>query len=132
METKDFIDKTNDIVKLLMNAAGSNNLTSVARIVTKQADMDCDGLIDECNEVIIKLKKAKIELMGLKQQCNQEKDINDFKTTWEWIDTFERESDEWREAFNLCKKYHDKYNCGDPIEYLNQIIEEHNKWRKRK
>lgn len=114
-----------------MNAAGSKNRTSAARIVTKQADMDCDGLIGECNEVIIKLKKAKVELMGLKEQINQNKSAKDFKSIWEWIATFEDGTPEWREAINICQKYYKKYNKPEPIEYLDQIIEEHNKWKKK-
>ena len=67
METKEFLNKTNGIVKFLVNAAGQDNFTTAARIVTKQAKMDCDGLIEECDEIIAMLKKAKIELLALKQ-----------------------------------------------------------------
>ena len=67
METKEFINKTNGIVKILANAAGQDNYIAIARIVTKQAKMDCDGLIEECDEIITMLKKAKIELLVLKQ-----------------------------------------------------------------
>ena len=67
METKEFIEKTNGIVKFLVNAAGQDNFTTAARIITKQAKMDCDGLIEECDEIITMLKKAKIELLALKQ-----------------------------------------------------------------
>ena len=67
METKEFIEKTNGIVNFLVNAAGQDNFTTAARIITKQAKMDCDGLIEECDEIIIMLKKAKIELLALKQ-----------------------------------------------------------------
>lgn len=67
METKEFINKTNGIVKILVNAAGQDNYIATARIVTKQAKMDCDGLIEECDEIITMLKKAKIELLALKQ-----------------------------------------------------------------
>ena len=67
METKEFINKTNGIVKFLVNAVGQDNITTVARITTKQAKMDCDGLIEECDEIITMLKKAKIELLALKQ-----------------------------------------------------------------
>lgn len=67
METKEFIDKTNGIVKFLVNAAGQDNFTTAARIIAKQAKMDCDGLIEECDEIITMLKKAKIELLALKQ-----------------------------------------------------------------
>ena len=67
METKEFIDKTNGIVKFLVNAAGQDNFTTAARIIAKQAKMDCDGLVEECDEIITMLKKAKIELLALKQ-----------------------------------------------------------------
>ena len=67
METKEFIEKTNGIVKFLVNAVGQDNFTTAARIITKQAKMDCDGLIEECDEIITMLKKAKIELLALKQ-----------------------------------------------------------------
>ena len=67
METKEFSEKTNGIVKFLVNAVGQDNFTTVARIITKQAKMDCDGLIEECDEIITMLKKAKIELLALKQ-----------------------------------------------------------------
>ena len=68
MEEKEFIEKTNDIVNFLVNAAGQDNYMAAARIITKQAEMDCDGLIEECNEVIVMLEKAKIELLALKQE----------------------------------------------------------------
>lgn len=67
METKEFLNKTNGIVKFLINAAGQDNFTTAARIIAKQAKMDCDGLIEECDEIITMLKKAKIELLALKQ-----------------------------------------------------------------
>ena len=67
METQEFIEKTNGIVNFLVNAAGQDNFTTAARIITKQAKMDCDGLIEECDEIITMLKKAKIELLALKQ-----------------------------------------------------------------
>ena len=67
METKEFINKTNGIGKFLVNAVGQDNFTTAARIITKQAKMDCDGLIEECDEIITMLKKAKIELLALKQ-----------------------------------------------------------------
>ena len=69
MEAKEFIEKTNDVVNILVNAAGQGNFIDAARIITKQAEMDCDGLIEECNEFIVMLEKAKIELLSLKQQC---------------------------------------------------------------
>ena len=68
MEEKEFIEKTNNIVKFLVNAAGQDNYMAAARIITKQAEMDCDGLIEECNEVIVMLEKAKIELLALRQE----------------------------------------------------------------
>ena len=132
METIEFIEKTNGIVRLLVNAAGPEDYTGVARIINKQANMDCDELINECNEIITKLKKGKVELMGLKKQINQNKSVKDFKSTWEWIATFEDGTPEWREAMNICQKYFKKYNNPEPIEYLDQIIEEHNKWKERK
>lgn len=67
MEAKEFIDKTNGIVKFLVNAVGQDNYIATARIITKQAKMDCDGLVEECDEIITMLKKAKIELLALKQ-----------------------------------------------------------------
>ena len=67
METKEFIGRTNNIVKFLVNAAGQDNYISAARIITKQAEMDCDGLIEECNEVIVMLEKMRNELLVLKQ-----------------------------------------------------------------
>lgn len=67
METKEFLNKTNGIVKFLVNAAGQDNYIATARIITKQAKMDCDGLVEECDEIITMLKKAKIELLALKQ-----------------------------------------------------------------
>ena len=68
MEAKEFIEKTIDIVNFLVNAAGQDNYMAAARIVTKQAKMDCDGLIEECDEVITKMEKAKIELLAIKQE----------------------------------------------------------------
>lgn len=44
MKIKDFIAKTNDIVKLLMRAAGNENYVAAARITTAQAEMNCDLL----------------------------------------------------------------------------------------
>lgn len=67
METKEFLNKTNGIVKFLVNATGQDNYIAAARIITKQAKMDCDGLVEECDEIITMLKKAKIELLALKQ-----------------------------------------------------------------
>ena len=67
METKEFLNKTNGIVKFLVNATGQDNYIATARIITKQAKMDCDGLIEECDEIITMLKKAKIELLAIKQ-----------------------------------------------------------------
>ena len=71
METKEFIEKTNNIVKFLVNAAGQDNYIAAARIITKQAEMDCDGLIEECDEVITMLEKAKIELLALRQEAEK-------------------------------------------------------------
>ena len=71
MEEKEFIEKTNNIVKFLVNAAGQDNYMAAARIITKQAEMDCDGLIEECNEVIVMLEKAKIELLALRQEVEK-------------------------------------------------------------
>ena len=71
METKEFINKTNGIVKFLVNAVGQDNFTTAARIITKQAKMDCDGLIEECDEIITMLKKAKIELLTLRQEAEK-------------------------------------------------------------
>ena len=68
METKEFIEKTNNIVKFLVNAAGQDNYMAAARIVTKQAEMDCDGLIEECDEVIVMLEKMRNELLAIKQE----------------------------------------------------------------
>ena len=37
-------------------------------IITKQAKMDCDGLIEECNEVIVMLEKMRNELLAIRQE----------------------------------------------------------------
>ena len=71
MEAKEFIGRTNNIVNFLANAAGQDNYIAAARIITKQAEMDCDGLIEECNEVIVMLEKAKIELLALRQEAEK-------------------------------------------------------------
>ena len=68
MEAKEFIEKTNNIVKFLVNAAGQDNYMSAARIITKQAEMDCDGLIEECDEVITMEEKMRNELLVLRQE----------------------------------------------------------------
>lgn len=68
METKEFIKKTNNIVKFLVNAAGQDNYIAAARIVTKQAEMDCDGLIEECDEVITMMEKMRNELLAIRQE----------------------------------------------------------------
>ena len=68
MEAKEFIEKTIDIVNFLVNAAGQDNYMAAARIVTKQAEMDCDGLIEECDEVITKMEKMRNELLAIKQE----------------------------------------------------------------
>ena len=67
MEAKEFIGRTNNIVNFLVNAAGQDNYIAAARIITKQAEMDCDGLIEECNEVITMMEKMRNELLVLKQ-----------------------------------------------------------------
>ena len=71
METKEFIEKTIDIVNFLVNAAGQDNYMAAARIITKQAEMDCDGLIEECNEVITKMEKMRNELLAIKQEAEK-------------------------------------------------------------
>ena len=71
METKEFIEKTNNIVKFLVNAAGQDNYIAAARIITKQAEMDCDGLIEECNEVITMMEKMRNELLTLRQEAEK-------------------------------------------------------------
>ena len=68
MEAKEFIGRTNNIVNFLVNAAGQDNYIAAARIITKQAEMDCDGLIEECNEFIVMMEKAKIELLAIRQE----------------------------------------------------------------
>ena len=68
METKEFIEKTNDVVKFLVNAAGQDNFIAAARIINKQAEMDCDGLIEECDEVITMMEKMRNELLAIKQE----------------------------------------------------------------
>ena len=68
METKEFIEKTNDIVKFLVNAAGQDNYIAAARMITKQAEMDCDGLIEECDEVITMMEKMRNELLAIRQE----------------------------------------------------------------
>ena len=67
MEAKEFIGRTNNIVNFLVNAAGQDNYIAAARIITKQAEMDCDGLIEECDEVITMMEKMRNELLALKQ-----------------------------------------------------------------
>ena len=68
MEAKEFIKKTNNIVNFLVNAAGQDNYIAAARIITKQAEMDCDGLIEECDEVITMMEKMRNELLVLRQE----------------------------------------------------------------
>ena len=68
MEIKEFIEKTNNIVKFLVNAAGQDNFIAAARMITKQAKMDCDGLIEECNEVITMMEKMRNELLAIRQE----------------------------------------------------------------
>ena len=67
MEAKEFIGRTNNIVNFLVNAAGQDNYIAAARIITKQAEMDCDGLIEECDEVITMMEKMRNELLALRQ-----------------------------------------------------------------
>ena len=71
MEAKEFIKKTNNIVNFLVNAAGQDNYMSAARIITKQAEMDCDGLIEECDEVITMMEKMRNELLALRQEAEK-------------------------------------------------------------
>ena len=71
MEAKEFIEKTIDIVNFLVNAAGQDNYMAAARIVTKQAKMDCDGLIEECDEVITKMEKMRNELLAIRQEAEK-------------------------------------------------------------
>ena len=71
MEAKEFIEKTNNIVNFLVNAAGQDNYMSAARIITKQAEMDCDGLIEECDEVITMMEKMRNELLTLRQEAEK-------------------------------------------------------------
>ena len=68
MEAKEFIGRTNNIVNFLVNAAGQDNYIAAARIITKQAEMDCDGLIEECDEVITMMEKMRNELLVLRQE----------------------------------------------------------------
>lgn len=71
MEIKEFIEKTNNIVKFLVKVAGQDNYIAAARMITKQAEMDCDGLIEECNEVIVMLEKMRNELLALRQEAEK-------------------------------------------------------------
>ena len=71
MEAKEFIGRTNNIVNFLVNAAGQDNYMSAARIITKQAEMDCDGLIEECDEVITMMEKMRNELLTLRQEAEK-------------------------------------------------------------
>lgn len=71
MEIKEFIEKTNDVVKFLVNAAGQDNFIAAARIITKQAEMDCDGLIEECDEFIVMMEKMKNELLAIRQEAEK-------------------------------------------------------------
>ena len=68
MEAKEFIEKTIDIVNFLVNAAGQDNYMAAARIVTKQAEIDCEGLIEECDQVITKMEKMRNELLAIRQE----------------------------------------------------------------
>lgn len=71
METKEFIEKTIDIVNFLVKVAGQDNYIAAARMITKQAEMDCDGLIEECDEVIVMLEKMRNELLALRQEAEK-------------------------------------------------------------
>ena len=71
MEAKEFIEKTIDIVNFLVNAAGQDNYMAAARIVTKQAKMDCDGLIEECDDVITMMEKMRNELLAIRQEAEK-------------------------------------------------------------
>ena len=71
MEIKEFIGRTNNIVNFLVNAAGQDNYIAAARIITKQAEMDCDGLIEECDEVITMMEKMRNELLTLRQEAEK-------------------------------------------------------------
>ena len=71
MEAKEFIEKTNNIVNFLVNAAGQDNYMAAARIITKQAEMDCDGLIEECDEVITMMEKMRNELLAIRQEAEK-------------------------------------------------------------
>ena len=71
MEAKEFIERTNNIVNFLVNAAGQDNYIAAARIITKQAEMDCDGLIEECDEVITMMEKMRNELLALRQEAEK-------------------------------------------------------------
>lgn len=71
MEAKEFIGRTNNIVNFLVNAAGQDNYIAAARIITKQAEMDCDGLIEECDEVITMMEKMRNELLALRQEAEK-------------------------------------------------------------
>ena len=68
MEEKEFIEKTKGIVNFLVNAAGQDNYIAAARMITKQAEMDCDGLIEECDEVITMMEKMRNELLAIRQE----------------------------------------------------------------
>ena len=71
MDAKEFIGRTKKIVNFLVNAAGQDNYIAAARIITKQAEMDCDGLIEECNEVITMMEKMRNELLTLRQEAEK-------------------------------------------------------------
>ena len=71
MEIKEFIGRTNNIVNFLVNAAGQDNYIAAARIITKQAEMDCDGLIEECDEVITMMEKMRNELLAIRQEAEK-------------------------------------------------------------
>ena len=80
METKEFVGRTNNIVRLLVNAAGPENYTIAARIINKQANMDCDELLNECIALIGEIKRGKMELLRLRWELNGRKEINNDNT----------------------------------------------------
>lgn len=80
MVEREFIKRTNNIVRLLVNAAGPENYTIAARIINKQANMDCDELLNECNALIGEIKRGKMELLRLRRELDGRKEINDDNT----------------------------------------------------
>lgn len=76
MLEREFIERTNSIVRLLVDATGRENITGAARIITKQANMDYEGLLEECNDLIRKIKRGKMELLSLRWELNGNKDCD--------------------------------------------------------